>query len=96
MKQVPINEKEKTKKPHVHQSESAVLLSYMLIATYRCYKDKYHFYIEPTSAGDKMASYISVIGRGQVFQLLKSSWAIFYRRREFAASALARLHYTKL
>lgn len=95
MKQVPINEKEK-KTTHVHRLESAVLLSYMLTATYRSYKDKYHFYIEPTSAGDKMASCISVIGRGQVFQLLKSSWAIFYRRREFAASALARLHYTKL
>lgn len=95
MKQVPINEKEKKKTVHTHQSESAVLLSYMLIVTYRCYKDKHNFYTGPTSAGAKMVSHITVIGRGQVFQLLKSNWAVFYRGREFA-SALPSLHYTKL
>lgn len=84
------------KKVCIPQSEPAVLLSYMLIVTYGCYKDKHNFYIGPTSAGAKMVSHVAVIGTGQIFQLLKSRWAIFYRGREFSSSALARLHYTKL
>lgn len=68
----------------------------MLIVTYGCFKDKHNFYIGPTSYWAKMVSHVTVIGRGQVFQLLKSSWAIFYRGREFSSSALARMHYTKL
>lgn len=35
--------KGKQKTVYIHQSESAVLLSFMLIVTYRCYKDKNHF-----------------------------------------------------
>lgn len=64
----------RTKKTvYIHQSETALLLSYMLIVTHRCYKDEYHFYTGPTSAEAKMVSQVTVIGRGQVFQLLKSS-----------------------
>lgn len=61
VKQVPINEKEKKKTVHTHQSESAVLLSYMVIVTYRCCKDKHNFYTGPTSAGAKMVDRKSVV-----------------------------------
>lgn len=82
--------KRKTK-VYIHQSESAVLLSVMLIVTYRCYKDK-HFYTESTSAGDEVLSHITVIGKGQDFQLFKSSWAVFYTGRELASCVICALH----
>lgn len=70
MKQVPINEKE-NKRQSMHQSESAVLLSYTLIITYRCYKDKHHFYTEPTSAGDKIAFQFYCNWKGSRFSVAK-------------------------